>query len=180
MTNASTRGAEKKYCACCQQFVSSSTEYRHRRLQAPPRLKASSPFLRDDAVVRPWPSEGRSSQQRPTPVDIEMCTQNPGDPVLAYDCETTDGESATRPAIVQDAMSKQSEGWTQSLSVEEAEGDEGGASASSEESDEEDEGRASASSEESDGGSTRISTGLDICDQVGEGFERDLVSIGEL
>src|ERR1700721_1538020 len=34
----------KKLCVCCQQLVSHSTEFRHRMLQAPPRIKALSPY----------------------------------------------------------------------------------------------------------------------------------------
>jgi hypothetical protein len=163
MQRASSHIAEKRYCACCQQLVSISTAYRHRRLQAPPRLKAGSPFTHHDALVRPGqPSDGGATRNYEllAQADAELTVEEFCEPAGAAGCESIDDESANPTAIVQDVMLKVSTEWARVISPENSEDEDDGS------------GCSSKSSEES--------TELDLRDQLGEGFERDLMAVGEL
>ena len=166
MPNTSLHTTGKKYCVCCQQLVSISTAYRHRRLQAPPRLKAISPFLRDGTSAPPWqPSDGNKTENHEVPAQADAeFIQEPCDPELTLGRESIDDESASQTAIIQDAMSKLSREWTRGISPDEGEDDCDETNAHSNKSYE----------------SSQGSTGLDLQDQLGERFERDLVAIGEL
>jgi hypothetical protein len=159
MSNPRSRTTGKIYCVCCQQLVSASTAYRHRQLQAPPRLKALSPFLNRGSSGR----HTSGKPEEPTPPEAHSSPQEPHDTAGMPSHEGI-GEPENQMAIVQDMMSRLSRGWTRDIPVDE------------EEDECEDEDEASVYDEESGGSETDDS---DLWYQLGEGFERDLVAIGE-
>ena len=182
MQHKSSRTAEKRFCPCCQQIVSTSTAYRHRRLHAPPRLKALSPFVGIDTLAKPGePSDGDAAGNYDVPAqantevtaagnydvpaqaNTELTVEEFCDPAWTAAFESIDDESANRTVIIQDVMLKVSTEWPRVISPEDREGN-------SEVEDDE----SACSSRSSEG-----SEGLDVWDRLGEGFERDVVEFGE-
>jgi hypothetical protein len=70
MRKKHSKPALKKFCICCQQLVSARTEFRHRQLQAPPRIKASSSYQTKLTVDQPAKPLDKSRQPVDNPLDL--------------------------------------------------------------------------------------------------------------
>lgn len=155
---------KSKFCPCCRRVVSIRTEFRHRLLQAPPRISASSPYQirgllkRSQKRTHPHtPAEMRGAEDTDLP-DHYAYSEGNSDPV--------DDEQASN--IVNVVMSNASENWTPPMRLNDSE-------ESSGDDDSEDDVDVDEDDELSD-----ESSEMDIFDGPGERYETELAAIGML
>jgi hypothetical protein len=160
----------KKFCVCCQQLVSARTEYRHRQLQAPPRVKATSPYLSRAHATRPQQRTTRDVLGEGGEVVLpgtDACEAEGSDSAWTPSHpETMDDELENRTtALVNAVMSNVSKCWNHGVCVDDYASDEDAM-------DVDDDPEAE---EESD----REPSGLNFWDELGESFKRELAAISE-
>ena len=202
MPKVNSRATELKACICCQKLVSTSTAYWHRRLQVPPWLKASSPFICGDAVANPRAPDGNGmvDLEKDLGAEDEISPFIRGDAIAeprASDNNGTvdfekdlgadhDDETPTHdhgdPMWTLDCERSDDRLANQAAIIEDALSKLSSGwkkYVTSNGDDDCDDDEESVRTEESDRESTEGSTGLDLQDQLGESFECDLAAIGE-
>jgi hypothetical protein len=142
----------KRFCVCCQQLVSACTEYRHRQLQAPPRLKASSPYLN-------WSQLQQVDCSNAPQPDVDHTFEG-NDPSAAHVHEL----EVQASTVVNAAMSNAAKSW--SLLVDE-------------DGQESDEDSVPGDEDENEELLGQGLSGSDLWDEFGETFEREVAAIGE-
>lgn len=163
--NSTGQRAARRLCICCQQLVSARTEYRHRILQAPPRIKASSLYIntpRDTRQTNLPPQlvlEDHSEDGDDIGWQMGIADNTAGPGQIPMDIE------AEAEATVGAVMLNASQSWNRVTSVEDDES-------------EEEVGVGAVDIEASELGNEESSE-LSLWDQLGESFERDIADIGE-
>jgi hypothetical protein len=168
-----------KFCLCCQQLVSASTEYRHRLLQAPPRIKATSMYRNTRETTR----QRRRIEANDAYIDVGSANGDAIEvPGSAWDQERVEdvGDLAEMDQInpVQDVMLNIALDRNVEFHINDDDDD-----------DDDDENHCDNDSdfyphtndaEEVEMESNRGESGLEFWDELGEALERDLATIGNV